>query len=171
MTKGVHAVGVSLRQRISELGWDNHLLGSDGYYARLGTQNGRTCFVPFGRFSRWFSNRALPIEEIIPLGSKVKFLQSLRHDIVGEPNFLSFSWFLVRFMSVFAAADLSKMALFEGFMDGRGNSKPFSQFPFDKYLIVRSVRQYEALYEESDGTVWTIDHNALTTVTQIEIDG
>lgn len=73
-------------------------------------------------------------------------------------------------MSLFAAADLTKIALFEGFMDGRGNSKPFSEFPFDTYLLVRSVRRYEALYEEPDGTVWTIDHNALTAVTQIEID-
>lgn len=161
---------ISLRQRLADLGWDDRFLGNDGYYARLGTRNERTCFVPFHRLWRWFTPRALSIEEIIPLGTKVKFLRSLKHDIVGEQPFLSLSWFVVRVMSMFAASDLTKMALFEGSVDGRGNSKPFSQFPFDEYLIVCSVGRYDAIYEESDGTLWTIAHNVLTTVTQIEIE-
>jgi len=162
-------MATSLRQRLVELGWDDRFLGRDGYYARLGTRNGRTCFVPFSRIWRWFTRRALPIEQIIAPGTKVKFLRSLKHDIVGEQSLLSPSGFMVRLMSILDGADLTKMVLLEGFVDGRGNTKAFSQFPFDDYLTVLSVARYDAVYEESDGTLWTIDHNALTTVTQIEI--
>ena len=76
---------------------------------------------------------------------------------------------MIRPMSLLDGSDLRKMALLEGFIDGRGNEKPFSRFPFDENLIVASVRQYDATYHAPDGTLWTIDHNALTTVTQIEI--
>jgi len=76
---------------------------------------------------------------------------------------------MVRLMSRLDGSDLTKMALFEGAVDNRDNKKPFSQFPFDEYLVVCSVGLYDAVYEESDGTRWTISHNALTTVTQIEI--
>jgi hypothetical protein len=90
---------------------------------------------------------------------------------VGEQSFLSFSWLMVRLMSMLDGSDLRKMALLEGFIDGRGNAKPFSQFPFDDSLTVISVGRFDANYQASDGTLWTIDHNALTAVTQIEIQG
>ena len=164
-------MGISLRQHLTELGWDERFLGNDGYYARLGTRDAQTCFVPFGRLRRWLMRRALPIGEIIPPGTKIKFLSSLKHDVVGEQSFLSFSWIMVRVMSLLDGSDLRKMAMFEGFVDGRGNAKQFSQLPFDDNLTVASVRRYDATYQASDGTLWTIDHNALTTVTQIEIEG
>ena len=163
---------MSLRQRLSELGWPDRFLGAHGYYARLGSRGGHTRFVPFGRFARWFTARSLSIEEIVPLGSKVKFLKSLKYDIAGQSPFPSFSWLVDRVMSHLAGEDLTKMALFKGFIvdDPYYKNKPFPQFPFDEYLLVRSVERFDSLYEEADGTWWRIDHKALTTVTQIEVE-
>src|SRR5215217_1398983 len=100
---------ISLRQRLAQLGWDDRYLGNDGYYARLGMRNQKTCLVPFSPWQRWLTPRALSLEEIIPVGTRIRFLRSLMHDIVGEQLFLSPSWFLVRLMSLAASADLRKM--------------------------------------------------------------
>lgn len=164
-------MSISLRQHLTEHGWDERFLNNDRYYARIDIRNTETCFVPFGRLRRWLTRRSLPIDVIIPPGTQVKFLGSLKHDIVGEPSFLSFYWFLVRLMSLLHGSDLRNMVMFEGCLDYQGNTKHFSQFPFDDFLTVVSVRPFHATYQASDGTDWTIGHVALTTVSQIEIEG
>jgi hypothetical protein len=163
-------MGISLRQRIAELGWKDSFLGNGGHYVRLGIRQGHACFKPFNRLQRWLTRQTLPIEQIIPVGTRVKFLCSLKHDISGNPPFLSPSWLLVKFLSRMDGSDLTKMPLIEGSVETIGASKPFSQFPFDEYLTVTSIQRTDAVYRETDGTLWRIAHVALTTVTQIEIE-
>jgi hypothetical protein len=45
----------------------------------------------------------------------------------------------------------------------------FDDFPFDEWLTIFLVDDFDALYMDPDNRSWKISHTALVSVTQIEI--
>lgn len=69
-------------------------------------------------------------------------------------------------MSFISDRDLANQPMFMGLIK---EEYDFDQFPFDEWLIVASVRSFDARYNGPDGRIWTVNHIALTNVTQVEI--
>lgn len=157
---------VSLRQHLEKLGWDDQFLNKTGRFARIGLKNGSPCLEPYSRLQRILTSRRLPIVQIIPPGTQVKFLKSLKHELLGSGPRFSLYRLLLSIVSFFSHQDLSKVSAFEGLIEEQSR---FDQFPFDEWLTVIMVSDFDASYTLHDGQVWTISHLALTEVTQIEI--
>ncbi|MDD5365328.1 MAG: hypothetical protein PHR30_08310 [Gallionellaceae bacterium] len=168
--KQVTAIGpsheISLRKHLANLGWGEEFLDRSGCFARWGVKNWRVCLLPFSRWKRLTTRKKLPIEEIIPVGTRVKFLKSLKHPIIGlGPKFSIFRLF-IRAMSAWTGEDLAEQPEFQGWVE---QHHLFDQFPFDEWLTVCLVRQFDALYVGPNNTYWTISLMPLVYVTQIEI--
>ncbi len=59
--------------------------------------------------------------------------------------------------------------MFDGYIEENTGSKPKSQFPFGLFLKVRVVQGFWAQYEEHDGTIWQVSHQALCYIGWIEV--
>lgn len=157
----------SLKQHIERLGWTEQFLDKTGMFARIGAKNWVACLEPFNRFQRILTNKKLPIAQIISPGTQVKFLKSLKHELIGSGSRFSLLRLCILTLSFFAPhRDWSKQCAFEGYIEEQWR---FASFPFDEWLTVVSVSGFHAVYTAPDGQGWTINHAVLTNVTQIEI--
>lgn len=170
---------MSLRQYLEDLGWGIRFLDKWGNNARIGVinnpkhcmepyrpffRNRTSCFEPFSHFQRIFTNKRLPISAVISEGTEIRFLKSLKHELFGGGPI----WWrmALSILEKFAHEDLSKKSIFTGYIEEQYR---FDKFPFDEWLTVAVVRDFEAVYQEHDGQLWTIQHIALTYITQVEI--
>lgn len=157
---------ISMRQHLEALGWGERYLDDSGRFARLGVKKWSSCLEPFSRLQRILTRKRLPITEIISPGVRVKFLRSLKHEIVGSGPIFSIFGLFVRIMSFISGRDVTNQPMFMGLIEEQHD---FDQFPFDEWLTVASVRSFDTRYNAPDGRIWTVNHIALTNVTQVEI--
>ncbi len=160
---------ISLKQHLASLGWDSRFLSPDGCFARANLIDFQACYEPFSRLRRLFSSKRLPVRQVIPDGTKIKFLKSLKYETAACRWWIVrlFIFFLSRFRGL-KPGELKEKSIFEGYLDAPFY-KPFSEFPFDEYLTVKGRTPFCGCYTQSDGTQWSISHIALTYITQIEI--
>ena len=172
-------MGMSLRQYLVSNGWDVGFLDKWGNNARIGVitdpahcmerdrpifRYKTSCFEPFQWSRRIFTDRRLPIAVVIPEGTEIRFLQSLKYELLGGGPL----WYRLALMLFqrFSREDLTNMPAFRGFVEEKYR---FEQFPFDEWLTVIKLSDFEAVYKAADEQLWTVSHAALTNVTQIEI--
>ena len=156
-----------MRQHLEALGWGEQYLDDSGRFARVGVKNWSSCLEPYNSLQRILSRKRLPIAEIISPGMRVKFLKSLKHEIVGSgPTFSIFGLF-IQIMKYISERDVINQPMFLGLIEEQHD---FDHFPFDEWLTVASVRSFDARYHGPDGRIWTVNHIALTNVTQVEIN-
>jgi hypothetical protein len=113
---------------------------------------------------RIFTNRRLPISAILSEGTQIRFLRSLKHEVLGGGP-LRYRVLLSLFQR-FSRLDLRNTPAFLGYIDEQYR---FEQFPFDEWLTVSKLRDFDAVYKSNDGQLWTVAHLALTNVTEVEI--
>ena len=80
---------LSLLQHLEDLGWGERFLDTNRKFARLGLRSGCSCLEPYSRFQRLMTRESLPINKIIPVGTRVKFLKSLKHEMLPSGSFFS----------------------------------------------------------------------------------
>ena len=90
---------ISLRQHVESIGWGERYLDKTGHFAREGLKSWSSCLEPFNFLQRLLTRKRLPILQIIPLGTRINFLKSLKYDIVGSDPRFSFFGIFVRIMS------------------------------------------------------------------------
>ena len=79
---------VSLREHLAELGWGFEYLNRDGSIARAGLFQGAPCFEPFDAHRRTLDGKRLPINQALPSGTRIKFLPSLKFDVLPNHKFV-----------------------------------------------------------------------------------
>lgn len=77
---------ISLGEHLADLGWDFAYLSRGGDSARVGRVHGALCFEPFGVFQRTLGGKRLPIHQALPSGTQIKFLPSLKFDVLPNPS-------------------------------------------------------------------------------------
>lgn len=170
---------ISLRQYLSELGWKSAYLGNHGAVARVGRSQGHACFEPFGFFQRRFTTERMKIAQAFPPGTRIKFLCSLKFDVISDPQFWHYvahplaglmRFFLGIFMlfSGKSTKDFENMCQLEGDVELYPNPR-FSEFPFDQILTVQLVEALSITLLEENGQTWRLPHVDLATVNQITV--
>lgn len=170
---------VSLREHLTELGWGFEYLSSSGDIARVGRFRGAPCFEPFGALRRIISRKRLPIHQALPPGTMIKFLSSLKFDVVPNPSL----WYCVThplsgliFLVVVIGTKLSgqNVSDFKNMPQLMGDVEMFSnpsfaEFPFDQPLTVSEIGAYGVSLLGESGVRWTLPAVSLATVKQITI--
>lgn len=170
---------ISLREHLAELGWGFEYLSSSGDIARVGKFQGAACFEPFGALRRSFDGRRLPIHQALAPGTTIKFLSSLRFDVVPNPSL----WrcvthpcvglmALVAFISIKLSGqnvtDFQNMPQLQGDVEMFANP-PFSEFPFDQPLTVKGVDAFAVSLVDENGVRWTLPAASFATIKQITV--
>lgn len=167
---------VSLREHLADLGWGFKYLSSSGDISRVGRFQGAACFVPFGAFRRSFGGKRLPFHQVLAPGTAIKFLSSLKFDVLPAPGLLycithplSGLMGLVIFIGTkLSGEDLKNMPQLHGYVEEFGNP-PFSDFPFDQPLIVKSIDAYAVSLADENGVWWTLPAVSFATINQITV--
>ena len=170
---------VSLREHLAELGWGFEYLSRGGDIARVGRFQGAPCFEPFGTFRRILGRKRLPILQALPLGTTVKFLPSLKFDVL--PNLSLWHCITHPLVGLFGlvavvatklsgqnVSDFQNMPQLQGDVEMFPNP-PFSEFPFDQPLTVRGFDAYGISLLTQDGVRWTLPAVSFATVKQITV--
>jgi len=169
----------SLKAHCRTFGWTDGDFTTDGRYARIETREGIDYFVPVPFYKRLFSDRRLAISEIVPSGSKIKFLKSLKYEETGIGGIRDFLRHPIATLLGWIVYALSKRSgepippqtsLLEGFTECASGNKEVSEFPYDEYLTTISISYPWSTFREPDGTVWKMLNIGLTSVSEIEID-
>lgn len=170
---------ISLREHLADLGWDFAYLSRGGDIARVGRFQSAPCFEPFGVFRRNFGGKRLPIHQALPPGTRIKFLSSLKFDVLPNPSLwycithplvgmLGLVAFIGTKLSGQNVGDYQNMPQLQGDVEMFANP-PFSEFPFDKPLTVQAVDGYAVLLVSEDGVRWAIPAVSFATVKQIAV--
>jgi len=170
---------VSLREHLAELGWGFEYLSPGGDIARVGRFQGAACFEPFGIFRRTLGGKRLPIHQALSLETTIKFLPSLKFDVLPNPSL----WYcithpLLGLLALVAftgtkllgqnVSDFQNMPQLQGDVEMFTNP-PFSEFPFDQPLIVKGIDAYAVSLLGEDGLRWTLPAVSFATVKQITV--
>ena len=170
---------VSLREHLAEVGWDFENLSPGGDIARVGRCQGASCFEPFGAVRRALSARRLPIHQALPIGTRIKFLSSLKFDVLPNPTLWhcithplhGLIWVVlvvVTKLSGQSVSDFDSMTQLEG--DVALYTNPlYSEFPFDQPLTITNVGSYAVSLLTDDGKIWMLSASSFATVKQITI--
>jgi len=158
---------------MKNLGCGDEFLDVNACFARIGLGNMVPVYEPLLKANRNKKHPPIPFTDVFPLGTKVKFLRSLKHHVMGRGQNLSqktmFSM-LSRNLSEEQQEQLAQMCFLEGEVRG---TKPFSEFPFDEFMTVVQHDSSQSLLElalqDQTGTAWIIGPPAFTSVTQIEV--
>lgn len=170
---------ISLREHLADIGWGIEYLSRGGDYARVGRHDGVPCFEPFGAFRRGLSGKRLPIHQALAPGTTIKFLPSLKFDVLPNPKM----WYYISHplvglfgLVVFIATKLSgqNVSDFQNMPQLQGDvemfaNPPFSEFPFDRPLTVNGLDQNAVSLLCEDGVRWTLPTVSFTTVKQIAV--
>ena len=170
---------ISLREHLAQLGWSFDYLSRGGDIARVGRFQGAPCFEPFGVFRRTLGGKRLPIHQALPLGTTIKFLPSLKFDVLPNPS-LGYCIThplvgLLRLVAIIGmklsgqnVRDFQNMPQLQGDVEMFANP-PFSEFPFDMPLTVKGIDAYAILLVGEDGVVWMLPAVSFATVKQITV--
>lgn len=170
---------VSLREHLAELGWGFECLSRGGDVARVGRFQGAPCFEPFSTVRRMIGGKRLPIHKALPPGTKVRFLPSLKFDVLPNPSLwycithplVGLLW-LVAFIGVKLSghhvSDFQNMPQLQGDVKMFDNP-PFSEFPFDQPLMVKGIDAHAVSLLGEDGVKWTLPAVSFATVKQITV--
>lgn len=170
---------VSLREYLAELGWGFEYLGHGGDIARVGQIQGASCYEPFGMIRRTLSEKRLLIHQVLPPGTTIKFLSSLRFDVLQNPGLwdcmrhplvgiLMLVGFIVTKLSGKSVSDLQNMPQMQGYVETFPNP-PYFEFPFDQPLTVKAINMYAISLSGENGVEWTLPTTSLATVKQITV--
>lgn len=170
---------ISLREHLAELGWGFEYLNRDGAIARAGLFQGAPCFEPFGAFRRTLGGKRLPINQALPLGTRIKFLPSLKFDVLPNPSLwhcithpLAGLFVLVALIAMKLSgqkvSDYQNMPQLQGDVELFTNP-PFAEFPFDQPLTVNGIAGYGVVLVGEDGASWTLPGCSFATVKQIVV--
>ncbi len=170
---------VSLREHLAELGWGFEYLNRDGSIARAGLFQGAPCFEPFDAHRRTLDGKRLPINQALPSGTRIKFLPSLKFDVLPNPSL----WYCIThpLLGLFGlvaligtklsgqnVSDFQNMPQLQGDVELFANP-PFAEFPFDRPLTANGIDGYGVLLVGEDGTRWTLPGVSFATVKQITV--
>jgi len=170
---------LSLREHLAELGWSFENLNRTADIARVGRLDGAPCFEPFGAMRRAIGGKRLPIHQALPPGTTVKFLSSLKFDVLPNPSV----WYcithpLVGLLGLLAwistklsgqnVSDFENMPQLRGDVEMFANP-PFSAFPFDKPLTIKGIDAYAISLVSEDGVMWSLPPVSFATVKQITL--
>lgn len=170
---------VSLREHLADLGWGFENLNRDGAIARAGLFQGAPCFEPFGAFRRTLGGKRLPIIQALPPGTRIKFLPSLKFDVLPNPSLwycithplsglLALVALIVMKLSGQNVSEFQNMPQLEGDV-GLFANPPFAEFPFDQPLTVNGIDRYGVVLVGEDGARWTLPGVSFATVKQITV--
>jgi len=133
----------------------------NGVLARLGGDQSDpflgSFFEPYQAELR-YSSLKVQVSQIIKPGLLVKFSEKFKPQSSGLLNVF------LRFIKT-----ISNQPVFDGYIEENTGSKLKSQFPFGVFLKVRVVQGFWAQYEEQDGTIWQVSHEALCYIGWIEV--
>ena len=170
---------VSLREHLAELGWGFEYLSRSGDFARVGRFQSAPCFEPFGALRRTLDGKRLPIHRALPPGTRIKFLSSLKFDVLPNPSCwdcirhpLAGLLFLLALMSAKLSgqnvSDFQNMPQLHGDVELFANP-PFSEFPFDKPLTVQGIDAVAVLLVGENGVRWMLPASSFSTVKQVTV--
>jgi hypothetical protein len=110
----------------------------------------------------------VPVSDVLIPGMKVQFATPiLRETFEHSPR-----WFvlIVRLWDFFAKSRLVSSPAFQGWVSAATNKKTFADFPFDRFMTFLGMSGFgSGLYAEDDGTIWKIDHGALSNVRDVKV--
>ena len=166
-------VGISLREHLRNLGCGDNFLDINTCFARIGLKNGVVVYEPFLKPYRNKHHHPLPLVDVFPVGTKVKFLHSLKHHSMGKGQTFfqrMIFWALTRKLNEEQKSKLAQTSFLEGKVRG---PQPFPAFPFNKYMtVIRhdfSQSLLEIEFDDGNNGLWSISPPAFTDVTQIEV--
>lgn len=154
-------------------------LATMGDYARVGVFAAQACLEPVSIFRRVLSGERIPLDRILPRGTTVKFLSSLKFNVLPpSPGILfcvthpihSVVW-LVSLAMMKRSGELSdykNMSSLEGNVSMFSNP-PFSEFPFEKPLTILRVETHAVSLADENGVTWKLPAFSFATVNQITV--
>lgn len=148
-------------------------LSPDGILARLNIDHYVCVFEPYQAKRRDLLPK-VPLDQVIRPGVLVKFSKNFevqRYSDTSAMGFVTKRLFFptIKLVDFIFRTNVAKLPPFDGFIDGNTGSKENSEFPFDTFLKVRTVRTFWSQYEEPDGTIWQVSHIPLADIRWIEI--
>ena len=108
----------------------------------------------------------LPLRQVIQPGMRLRFLGSLKHEVLGIGGGVSSS--IVKLFDRLAGSNYANEIAFFGYLDPFPNP-PASAFPFDSWLTIETVGPVAITCRDQDAVNWTMLVIALTHVVEIEI--
>lgn len=154
--------------KLHEVGED--FLSLNGLLARLGGDQSDpflgSFFEPYQAELR-YSSLKVQVSQIIKPGLLVKFSEKFKSQTSSLLNV--FLRFIKNISNCIFRTNIPNQPVFDEYIEENTGLKPKSQFPFGLFLKVRVVQGFWAQYEEQDGTIWQVSHEALCYISWIEV--
>ncbi len=161
---------ITLREHLQNLGFGDEMLDHSREHARLDVSRVTylACFEPFNKALRVGYYKQVQIIDVMDLGMRVQFAKSILEETLEH----SPKWFtaMVRLLDFVTKANLLKTAVFYSCVRSVSHNKTITDFPFDQLLTVRGSDDFGKMrYQQDNGTIWVIAHDALINVRHIKI--
>lgn len=119
------------------------------------------------------------MHQALPPGTTIKFLSSLKFDVMPNPSLwycvthplvglLALVALTVTKLSGQSVSDFQNMPQLQGDV-GMFTNPPFSEFPFDQPLTIKTIDWYAISLHGKNGVTWTLPPMSLATVKQITV--
>lgn len=167
----------SLRTHLKRYGLQDGDLDRDHMHGRIGFDGQFAYLETYSGFRRMFAGKTVYIRRIFSEGMKVKFLKSLKHELISKPDIFTLLKHplgalleLVRWLyELFTGTKVKDMSVMEMCLDNMYNMKSINEFPFDSALEVIQVNDRSILFKDKEENNWTINSAIFACVTQIEV--
>ena len=167
----------SLRAHLKLYGMQDSDLDRDHMHGRIGFDGQLAYLETYNRLRRMFAGKTVYIRRIFSEGMKVKFLKSLKHEVISKPDILTLIKhplgalleLVLWLYEFFTGTKVKEMSVMEMCLDNMYNIKSINEFPFDSELEVIQVNERSVLFKDNKGESWTINSAIFACVTQIEV--